>query len=109
MIQSNKIKIYNAENRIRFNQPVVVEFYPGEVENKNYVIHFTYDFGMSDSVSFTVGTGFSGIMSEMSDEDVVRTSVEFDLNYTFNHYQGDPNYNHTHWALYGNLKDRIKI
>jgi hypothetical protein len=62
---------------------------------------------MDDRVSFSDKTVFLGINPKLSDEDIVRRQVEFDLAHTFDHPNYDPNYSHTHWALYGNLKDRV--
>lgn len=107
MIYPNKIEIYNAENCVRFKEPIVVEYYPREFSNGEYTIHFEYDFGMSDKFTFSENTVWLGIKPQLTDEEIVRLVVEFDLAHAFDHPQDDPNYNHTHWSLYGNLKDRF--
>ena len=37
------------------------------------------------------------------------TCSSFDLFHAFCHCSFDPNYTYLHWALYGNLKDRVTI
>jgi hypothetical protein len=39
----------------------------------------------------------------------IMATIKFDLMHAFFHYQGDPNYTHLHWALYGNLEDRVEL
>ena len=44
-----------------------------------------------------------------TDEDIIIKVLTFDLFHAFCHPCEDPNYSHYHWALYGNLKDRVDV
>lgn len=72
-----------------------------------YVI---FDFGMSSIIQLDSRKNciFMG-RDDLSDNDKMFEDVKFDLFHAFFHYVDDPNYTHYHWALYGNLKDRVEI
>lgn len=90
-----------------FNPPLVVH---GSIEKGGDVAYYWYDFGMEDNVSVKKDSNFlynyGGTNKECDPVQTVLNTVKYDLSHAFNHYQGDPNYGHTHWALYGNLYDR---
>ena len=48
-------------------------------------------------------------MDDKSDEEKIVFDIIFDLMHAFFHVSDDPNYDDYHWALYGNLKDRVEI
>jgi hypothetical protein len=81
------------------------------IEKGADIAHFWYDFGMSDEVCVTKDKNFLYNYGNTNEEcDPIQTvlnTIKFDLMHAFNHYNGDPNYGKTHWALYGNLKDRV--
>lgn len=72
-----------------------------------------YDFGLSDTFcpyqSIIKGWRYDNITTETQPEEIIRAFVKYDLFHAFFHYNQDPNYTHLHWALYGNLKDRVKL
>lgn len=106
-IMSNKISISVAENSVQFKEPVVVEYWPRQKEDGLWTIHYDYDFGMADKFVFSEDVSWNNISSHDTDEEIIRKTVEFDLAHAFDHPCEDPNYTHTHWALYGNLKNRL--
>jgi hypothetical protein len=73
--------------------------------------YVSYDFGMDQRIPVVKERNFlhnyTGDNPECDPIKTVFSTVKFDLMHAFHHYQGDPNYSHTHWALYGNLKDRV--
>ena len=78
--------------------------------------HVTYDFGMEYPISMNPEknclispSDHSYVHSDSTIENKIKAVVKFDLFHAFFHYQGDPNYSHLHWALYGNLKNRLFI
>jgi hypothetical protein len=82
----------------------------GTIEKNASEARFWYDFGMEDRVSIkrenNMLHNYSGDNPECDPIKTVISTVKYDLQHAFNHYQGDPNYGKTHWSLYGNLKDR---
>ncbi len=91
---------------IEFDPPVyidVVENEPSDYFSQpNY--RFIWDFGMVVPISlrdfYKIGDSFL--------KEKARKRIDFDLCHTFFHPQQDPNYSVLNWALYGNLKNRIK-
>ncbi len=75
--------------------------------------YVTFDFGMTYEILpiFTKnnGWGYNGVNKDSTIEEVIVSVIRYDLFHAFTHYQGDPNYTHLHWALYGNLKDNVTI
>jgi hypothetical protein len=90
--------------------PLKIDVFFGDPKENTAMV--SYDFGMDDKFSTDKNKNWMynyGDSTAIGD-DVLKTvflTVKFDLMHTFFHYQGDPNYNHTHWALYGNLKHRV--
>ena len=90
-----------------FTKPLVIEVYLGENDEALIV----YDFGMEDKVPTNIDKNFLHNYGREEDprKDPILTvfsTIKFDLMHAFFHYNGDPNYGHTHWALIGHLKDR---
>ena len=100
------LEIELAEGVVKFKEPVVVGWFGRYSDDVGSWVEYEYDFGMTCKFSFETSF-FLGIKPEMSDEEVIRRLVEFDLAHAFDHPQEDPNYNYLHWALYGNLKNRF--
>jgi len=95
---------------ITFNPPLVIEVYLPEAPEKDYA-HIVYDFGMSDRVPITKEKNWLINYAKNNEEcDPLKTvfsTIKFDLMHAFFHFNEDPNYGHTHWALYGNLENRV--
>ena len=66
--------------------------------------YITLDFGMDVYISLV-----DNFLAEESDteEEILKKTLSFDLFHAFFHCIADPNYTIYHWALYGNLKDRL--
>ena len=94
-----------------FKEPLAIEVFFGEEDKTNDRALVIYDFGMEDDIPLKKEHNFlhdyAGDNKECEPIKTVFASVKFDLMHAFFHYKGDPNYNHTHWALLGNLKDKV--
>jgi len=101
---------------IIFDKPLSIDVYlPDEADkasDMDYALA-VYDFGMEDKISIKVEKNwlhnYSGDNPNVEPIKTVFSTIKFDLMHAFFHYNGDPNYNHTHWALFGNLKERVEI
>ncbi len=91
-----------------FNPPLVVR---GCIDKDGDTAEFHYDFGMEDKVALNKERYFlynyTGNNEECDPVKTVFASVKYDLLHAFNHYDGDPNYAHRHWALRECLRDRV--
>ena len=71
------------------------------------------DFGMEYKIKPVAtkngGWHYDEINKDSTNEEVIKTIIKFDLFHAFCHTSLDPNYGIIHWALYGNLKDRVII
>lgn len=85
---------------VRFLDPVYVETWSHGPE-----VGYRWDFGMQD---FLDRDWFMIKDLKTTKEKVIRM-CQFDIAHAFGHCEEDPNYTHKHWALYGWLKDRLKI
>ena len=76
-------------------------------------VYVDYDFGLTDKfkpyASITGGWHYNDITINTPLPEIVKAFVQYDLFHAFCHTSMDPNYSHLHWAIYGNLKDRVKI
>lgn len=92
-------------------EPLKVEGYFADEKDEDQSALVVYDFGMDDRISVTKDKNwiynYSGGNEECLPIKSVFSTVKFDLMHAFFHFNGDPNYTHRHWALYGNLKDRV--
>ena len=114
-----------SRRQIFFNPPLVIDYtihekidketgkenYPEDVPLMGFA---RFDFGMEVYSPLNVennwlANGYEGLTSESEPEDILMKTIFFDLFHTFFHIPCDPNYGHYHWALYGNLKDRVII
>lgn len=88
---------------ISLTSPIYIDIY--YVDRRKKTVFFEWDFGMSDSIHLEdyVLQDIRGLKNKIT------RSLKFDISHAFCHYQGDPNYTHYYWALYGNLKDRITV
>lgn len=90
-----------------FNPPLVVR---GCIQKGGDFAYYHYDFGMEDKMPVTKDSNFlynyNGDNAECDPVKTVFASVKYDLLHAFNHYDGDPNYGHRHWALRACLRDR---
>jgi len=90
-------------------EPLKIEVFLGDEEDPSALA--VYDFGMEDRIAVTKDKNclydYAGGNAECDPIKTVFSSIKFDLMHAFFHYQGDPNYSHLHWALYGNLKERV--
>jgi len=117
--------IQESGNIINFNPPLVIDYtiyekIDKETGKENYteerpIMAFaTFDFGMEirvalDSNHNCLINGYGGLTEESSLDDKLMYSIFFDLFHAFFHTPQDPNYSYYHWALYGNLKDRVNL
>lgn len=92
---------------LTFDTPLKVEVFFGD--NAQEDVLAVYDFGMEDRIAVAKEHNFlydyAGDNKEADPIKTVFATIKFDLMHAFFHYKGDPNYSHTHWALYGNLFD----
>ena len=96
--------------KITFKKPLKVEILPPDDGNDALII---YDFGMEDHIPITKDRNwlynYAGVNEEVDPLKTIFATVKFDLMHAFFHYNGDPNYNHTHWALRGWLESRVEL
>ena len=107
-------KIWEDDYRwIEFESPLVFTCHfiqEATEEDPHQIAFFTFDFGMDGQTNLNLKHNCILMGKEdASNEEKMVIDVIFDLFHAFFHYNGDPNYNYYHWALYGNLKDRVKI
>ena len=95
-----------------FDPPLRVEWSIWKEKDAS-IAYVDYDFGLEFKINLDAqrksAWGYNGVNKESTNEEIVTSIIRFDLFHAFTHYQGDPNYSHLHWALYGNLKDRCKV
>lgn len=100
-------EIHEGPCHIVFDPPLCIKVFSGCEDEDDYVL-VEYDFGMS--VHFPICKKNNFCMSEGDLlEDIVRKTAVFDLFHAFFHTDIDPNYMPYHWALYGNLKERVTL
>lgn len=95
-------KIIEEDQAIIFDPPLKIDVYWGEIINE---CTYYLDFGMSFDYNFH--RWFT--KKYENDIDKIIRILEFELFHTFFHPQEDPNYSVLNWALYGNLKNRVKL
>lgn len=99
---------FSELNGVTFNPPVLVGWCK-KIGIDPYWIEYWYDFGMIDMVNVPEDARSLGLVEDSTDEEIIKAWVTFDLEHAFCHIKEDPNYSHTHWALYGNLKNRATL
>jgi hypothetical protein len=100
--------ISEGEDCIFFIKPLLVEYFV-DVEDGKKNATVTFDFGMEQTIPLDSDRNMILKDNEdKSDGEKVAIDISFDLFHAFFHCSEDPNYSHYHWALYGNLKDRLK-
>ncbi len=91
-----------------FNPPLKVDI---TIEKGGETAYISYDFGMQDRISIKKDRNcLYNYSNDNQNADPVLTAVstiKYDLEHAFHHYDGDPNYNHTHWALRAELQSRV--
>jgi len=96
---------------IIFKTPLKVEVLFGPDEDGNDEALAIYDYGMEHHIPLTKERNFlynyAGKNDPIDHAKTVFATIKFDLMHAFFHYEGDPNYGHLHWALRGNLEDRV--
>lgn len=99
-------------DRLEFNLPLIVEWM-AFIKDNVVTVYVDYDFGMTDKFrpyeSIKGGWCYNDINEKTPLDEIVKSFVQYDLFHAFCHTPLDPNYSHLHWALYGNLKDRVKV
>lgn len=95
---------------IKFKKPLKIKcHYIGTKDYGYKIAAFHFDFGMDHITPLEKEHNFILMDSDnLSDEEKIIFDVEFDLFHAFFHCEEDPNYSDYHWALYGNLKDRVE-
>ncbi len=82
-------------------------------ENGALIAYISFAFGMEYSINLDnqrkSSWHYSGINEKSTNEEIINSILKYDLFHAFTHYQGDPNYSHLHWAIYGNLKNQVKV
>lgn len=105
------IKIYElwSIGHLIFPNPLTLEVFLGDNEDSSALV--VYDFGMEQRVPTEIRQNFLHNYVKNNEEcdpiKIVIATIKFDLMHAFFHYKGDPNYDHLHWALYGNLKGKV--
>lgn len=104
-------EIREGERFIRFKKSLSLNCYHIGSEDYGYkCATFDYDFGMTHTVPLEKEHNFILMHSDdKTDEEKIAFDVIFDLFHAFFHPECDPNYTDYHWALYGNLKDRVEF
>jgi hypothetical protein len=91
------------------SDPISIDVF---IDPENKIAHCSYDFGMTVKIPIekekNYHYNYTGDNPESDPFKTAFSSIKFDLMHAFNHYNGDPNYTEVHWALFGNLKDRVK-
>jgi hypothetical protein len=102
--------IYEGYNHIRFKKPLVINCYCiNSTDNGHLTAFYSFDFGMDSQTPLEKEHNFILMHSDnLSNEEKIAFDVIFDLFHAFFHTSEDPNYSYKHWALYGNLKDRVE-
>lgn len=95
---------------VKFRSPLKISVL---IYHKEQLAIYEYDFGMEDKVSVDPKKNYLVKYRDRNNPstDPVKTvlnTVLYDIEHAFFHYEGDPNYTHTHWALRGHLSDRIE-
>jgi hypothetical protein len=90
---------------VKFKTPLKISV---SINEEDRMAHYTYDFGMDDKVSTDPQSNFYGTSKVTDPVEIVFNTVKFDIEHALFHYDGDPNFNHTHWALRAILEDRIE-
>lgn len=93
-------KLEYGDEILLFNPPVKIEY----TILSNNRAYFYFDFGLN------LELGISSFYLDLHDspESRAQSTIEFELIHSFCHPPEDPNYGLLNWALYGNLKDRVK-
>lgn len=96
---------------IKFKKPLKLKcHYIGTKDYGYKIAAFSFDFGMDHITPLEKEHNFILMDSDnLSDEEKIVFDVKFDLFHAFFHCEEDPNYSDYHWALYGNLKDRVEL
>lgn len=87
-----------------FKEPIYVNI--DYVDRRKRVIYCSWDFGMTFQVH--MDSLFLDVNKIKKIKRKVLRVAEFDLIHAFFYHNEDPNYEYYHWALYGNLRNRIK-
>lgn len=111
------VQLNESDIVLYFDPPLKVSW--SIYENKSHplgpvtIAYIIFDFGLEYEINPVStknnGWGYQGINPNSTNDMVIKSVIIYDLFHAFTHFQGDPNYTHLHWALYGNLKDRIKV
>jgi hypothetical protein len=107
-------RIEESDRWIEFNKPLSFTCHHIDettTENPRKIAYIEFDFGMQTQINLLVQNNFilKNMSKDLTDEELMARDVIFDLFHAFHHTNVDPNYYHYHWALYGNLKDRVII
>jgi hypothetical protein len=98
---------------LMFNPPLKVKWSCWLNEHTGRHVYINYDFGLTDRFDpyKSIGSGwhYNEIQMDTPLPEIVKAFVQYDLFHAFCHTSCDPNYSHLHWALFGNLKDRVKV
>lgn len=102
--------IYEGYRTIKFKKPLVIKCHSiNSTDNGHKTAFYRFDFGMEGQTPLDKEHNFILMHSDnLSNEEKIAFDVEFDLFHAFFHTAEDPNYTYYHWALYGNLKDRVE-
>jgi len=99
-------------DKLEFHLPLIVEWM-ASVKDNIVTVYLDYDFGLTYEFrpyeSIKKGWCYNNIHEQTPLDEIVKSFIQYDLFHAFCHTSLDPNYSHLHWALYGNLKDRVKV
>ncbi len=106
-------KFESGMGSIVFKKPLKISWWEMDCDENGIVVEIFLNDGINWAERFSLDAWIPFSKIESFDfEDVQKTvekSVHFDFDHAFFHYQGDPNYGLTHWAIYGNFKDEVEI
>ena len=111
------VEISEGWAALQFNPPLRVDWsiyrdssHPAEEITIAYI---TFDFGLEYKINPIAtknsGWAYQGVTPQSTNEEVIKSIIRYDLFHAFTHYHGGPNYSHLHWALWGCLKDQVKV
>ena len=115
------VEQFKEEDRgIKFNTPLVVEYYATKVLVPTWAIGFWWevDVTLNNGMNYTIRffdekwyqypkLSLSATKEEL--EENLKKAICFEFIHSFFHPNCDPNYGLLNWAIYGNFKDLVTL
>ena len=105
-MKSPNLKLPDSFGSLTSKTPIYIDVY--YVDRKLKIAYCTWDFGMDFSVHLH-HPFYPKSHSSLSLKEKIISCCKWHLEHAFTHYNGDPNYEYYHWALYGMYKDIITV